>query len=86
MVSFMWNLKNKWATTTKKNWSHRYREQKGVARGEEERNRWGRQERNRWGRFRGTNFQLQNKCQGNQVFSMHSIITNYVISLNGDRW
>ena len=55
--TYMWNLKkqNKWANMTKQKQSYRH---------------WGSwqtggqwwKERNRWRRFRGTNFQLQNKC------------------------
>ena len=35
-------------------------------------------------KLKGTNFQLQNKCHGYEIYSVGNIVHNYVISLYGD--
>ena len=78
--TYIANLKNETNKTEEKQ-SHRYREQtggcqsfKGSAVGQI-----------RWRGFRGTNFQLQNKSQGCNLYKRNTV-NNTVITLYGDRW
>ena len=37
-------------------------------------------------RLRGKNFQVKNKCQGDEMYSMGNIVNKIVITFYGDRW
>jgi len=39
---------------------------------------------NQWERLGRTDFQLQNECQGYEMYSVGDIVNKYLISLYGD--